>query len=78
MTRGGKPNVTRTVIEDEGGRVEELRIRGRCAASSSPPKGPMANTCEISTGRPFAREASAFADPRCGSIGQRSWRIFSF
>ena len=32
---------------------------------------------EINTGDP-SREASAFADPRRGSIGQRSWRIFSF
>ena len=75
--RGGEPNVTRTVTEDEGSRVEELRIRGQVRSVVVTTKGPMANTYEINTGDP-SREASAFADPRRGSIGQRSWRIFSF
>jgi hypothetical protein len=77
MVRGGEPNVTRTVIEDDGNRVEELRIRGQVRSIVVTTKGPLASTYEIGTGDP-SREASSAADPRRGTIGQRMWRVFNF
>jgi hypothetical protein len=75
--RGGEPNVRRTVIEDDANRIEELNVRGQTRSVVVTTKGPLASTYEIGTGDP-SREASAAADPRRGTIGQRMWRLFSF
>lgn len=75
--RGGEPNVRRFVMEDDANRVEELGIRGQTRSVVVTTKGALASTYEIGTGDP-SREASAAADPRRGTIGQRMWRLFSF
>ena len=75
--RGGEPNVRRFVMEDDANRVEELGIRGQTRRVVVTTKGPLASTYEIGTGDP-SREASAAADPRRGTIGQRMWRLFDF
>ena len=75
--RGGEPNVRRFVMEDDSNRVEELSIRGQTRSVVVTTKGPLASTYEIGTGDP-SREASAAADPRRGTIGQRMWRLFNF
>jgi hypothetical protein len=75
--RGGEPNVRRTLIEDDANRIEELNVRGQTRSVVVTTKGPLASTYEIGTGDP-SREASAAADPRRGTIGQRMWRLFSF
>ena len=75
--RGGEPNVRRFVMEDDANRVEELSIRGQTRRVVVTTKGPLASTYEIGTGDP-SREASAAADPRRGTIGQRMWRLFDF
>ena len=75
--RGGEPNVRRFVMEDDSNRVDELSIRGQTRSVVVTTKGPLASTYEIGTGDP-SREASAAADPRRGTIGQRMWRLFNF
>ena len=77
LQRGGEPNVRRFVMEDSANRVEELSIRGQTRSVVVTTKGPLASTYEIGTGDP-SREASAAADPRRGTIGQRMWRLFDF
>ncbi len=75
--RGGEPNVQRTVIEDDGSRVEELRVRGQARSVVVTTKGTLAGSYEIHVGDP-SREMSAAADARRGTAGQRMWRLFEF
>ena len=73
----GEPNVQRSVIEDDGNRIEELRVRGQTRSVVVTTKGPLAGSYEIHTGDP-SREMSAGADARRGTAGQRMWRLFEF
>lgn len=76
-TQPGEPNVQRSVIEDDGSRVEELRVRGQTRSVVVTTKGPLASSYEIHVGDP-SREMSAGADARRGTAGQRMWRLFEF
>ena len=64
-----EPAVEHTIIEDDGARIEELKVRGEAQSVSVRTKGPFANRYEIvmpvrgSTG---------------GAIGQRVWHLLSF
>jgi hypothetical protein len=73
----GEPHVQRSVIEDDGNRVEELRVRGQTRSVVVTTKGPLASSYEIHVGDP-SREMSADADARRGTAGQRMWRLFEF
>lgn len=73
----GEPHVQRTVVEDDGSRVEELRVRGQTRSVVVTTKGPLAHSYEIHVGDP-SREMSAGADARRGTAGQRMWRLFDF
>ncbi len=72
-----EPNVQRTVIEDDGNRVEELRVRGQTRTIVVTTKGPLATTYEIHIGDP-SRDLSDAAGSRRGATGQRMWRLLSF
>jgi hypothetical protein len=75
--RGGEPAVQRTVLEDDGSRIEELRVRGQTQRISVKPKvGPRAGY-EIIVGDGL-REPPAGVNADKGAIGQRVWHVFSF
>ena len=80
VQRGGEPAVQRTVLEDEGSRIEELRVRGQTRRILVQPKvGPKAGY-EILTGdglrEPPAGGGNAQASQ--GATGQRVWHVLSF
>jgi len=69
-----EPRVERTVIEDDGARIEELRVRGQLQQVVVTPKGG-AKRYEILTddgGRPVHDGAGP------ARSGQRVWRVLSF
>ncbi len=75
--RGGEPQVTRTVIEDEGTRIEELRVRGQVRSITVTPKGGTVNSYQILTAD-GARETSDNVSGTRGATGKRVWSVLSF
>ena len=72
-----EPNVQRSVIEDDGSRIEELRVRGQSQRIVVTPKlGPKASY-EIVTGD-GSRDLSDSAAGHRGAIGKRVWHVLSF
>lgn len=68
-----EPAVQRQVLEDDGVRIEELRVRGVNQRIVVKPKGEGAREYEIlpsDPGRDSAQDRRA--------AGQRVWRLFSF
>ena len=75
--RGGEPAVQRTVLEDDGSRIEELRVRGQTQRISVKPKvGPRAGY-EIIVGDGL-REPPAGGNADKGAVGQRVCHVLSF
>lgn len=71
-TRSAEPAVQRKVIEDDGVRIEELKVRGETRRVVVQSKVPGARPYEIlpaQVGRDPAQDRSA---------GQRVWHLFSF
>jgi hypothetical protein len=71
--RGGEPVVERKVIEDDGVRIEELRVRGQTQRIVVRSKLGNTRAYEIvphSGGRDVSQDK--------GSTGQRVWQILSF
>ncbi len=77
QTRGGEPQVTRTVIEDNGTRIEELRVRGQLKRITVTPKGGQTRSYEIITSD-GSRETSDNVSGTRGATGKRVWNVFSF
>jgi hypothetical protein len=76
-TPGGEPNVKRTVIEDDGARIEELKVRGQTQRIVVTPKvGPKASS-EIITGD-GSRDLSPGANTSRGAAGKRVWNVLNF
>jgi hypothetical protein len=75
--RGGEPKVTRTVIEDEGARIEELRVRGQTQRITVTPKVGTKQSYEIITGD-GSRDLSEGASSTRGAAGKRVWHVLSF
>lgn len=75
--RGAEPDVTRTVIEDNGTRIEELRVRGQLQRITVTPKGGNARSYQIITGD-GARETSDNVSGTRGATGKRVWNVLSF
>ena len=73
----GEPNVKRTVIEDEGTRIEELRVRGQPQRIVVTPKGGGKLPYEIITGD-GSRDLSPGANTSRGAAGKRVWNVLSF
>ena len=74
--RGGEPNVRLTVIEDNGSRVEELKVRGetRRIVVQSKLGGGRYEIVPADGGRDLAAGPTT---PR-GAAGQTVWRMFQF
>ena len=72
----GEPVVRRTVIEDRGVRIEELRVRGQLQHITVDPKG-RAPAYQVLTGEGAPDLADGAGTSR-GSAGKRVWNVFRF
>lgn len=72
-----EPNVRRTVIEDDGSRIEELNVRGVAQKVTVKPKVGTTRSYEIlmSDG---SRDLSPGVNTSRGAAGQRVWNVISF
>jgi hypothetical protein len=75
-TKGGEPVVQRTVIEDKGARIEELRVRGNLQRIVVTPRGP-APGYEVLTSDGYHPTADDPGTSR-GSAGKRVWSVLRF
>ena len=71
-----EPAVTRTVIEDDRARIEELRVRGQLQRVKVTPKNG-AKPYEILVGEGGGAVSDGKASSR-GATGQRVWNILNF
>jgi hypothetical protein len=72
-----EPRVKRTVIEDDGARIEELKVRGQTQRISVTPKIGPRKTYEIIPAD-GARDMSEGASSTRGAAGKRVWHVLSF
>ena len=72
-----EPKVQHTVIEDEGARIEELRVRGQTQRITVQPKGAIKQGYEIIPAD-GGRDMSYSAGSSRGAAGQRVWHVLSF
>ncbi len=68
-----EPAVQRTVVEDEGSRISELRVRGQVQRITVQPKVGGAKAYEILPG-----EGGHAPGEGRGAAGQRVWQVLSF
>ena len=73
----GEPNVKYTVIEDEGSKIDELRVRGQVTHVIVTPK--------VGTGKPYeiimSRSGREPVDGTGGAnsaVGKRVWNVLAF
>jgi hypothetical protein len=71
-----EPNVQRTVVQDDGARIEELRVRGQVQRIVVKPK----NAAEYEVVAPAGgRDPSQNrANQQAGAGGQRVWNLLKF
>jgi Protein of unknown function (DUF2782) len=71
-----EPNVQRTVVQDDGARIEELRVRGQVQRITVKPK----NAAEYEVVPPVGgRDPSQNrANQQAGAGGQRVWNLLRF
>ena len=70
-----EPNVQHVVVQDEGVRVEELRVRGQTQRIHVQPRnGAAYEVIPESSGR----DPSAGPSSSRGAVGQRVWNVFNF
>ncbi len=77
QTQTPEPAVRRTVIEDEGARIEELRVRGAVRNITVRPKGALAAEYEV-LAPDAGRDTSSGPNSSKGSAGRSVWRVLSF
>ena len=73
----GEPQVKRTVNEDEGARIEELKVRGNTTRISVTPKVGTTRRYEIIT-EDGSRDISDGLTGSRGAAGKRVWRVLDF
>ncbi len=73
----GEPQVRRTVNEDEGARIEELKVRGNTTRISVTPKVGTSRSYEIIT-EDGSRDISDGLTGSRGAAGKRVWRVLDF
>lgn len=76
-TAPGEPQVRRIVVEDEGVRVEELRVRGVTTRIHVQPKSPGGAAYEILPPEP-GRQLEDGSTATRGARGQRVWNVLAF
>lgn len=67
----------RTVIEDDGARIEELRVRGAVRNITVRPKGALSAEYEV-LAPDAGRDTSSGPNSSKGSAGHSVWRVLSF
>ncbi len=72
-----EPKVEQIVIEDDGNRIEELRVRGQTQKVTVSPKNSKLPSYEIIVGD-GSRELSPGPGSNRGAVGQRVWRVLTF
>jgi hypothetical protein len=70
-----EPNVQHLVTEDEGARIEELRVRGQTQRIHVQPRKGAAYEVIPEGG---GRDTSAGPSSSRGAVGQRVWNVFNF
>ena len=73
----GEPNVRRSVIEDEGSKIDELRVRGQVQRVVVTPKVGGATPYEIVVGR-GGRTPVEGTGGTSGALGKRVWNLLAF
>ena len=73
----GEPAVRHTVIEDQGARIDELRVRGQLQRIVVTSKVGGRSSYEIITGD-CSRDLSAGAQATRGAVGKSAWNVLSF
>jgi hypothetical protein len=73
----GEPNVKHTVIEDNGSKIDELRVRGQVQHVVVTPKVGPKKSYEIIVGRSgrAAVDGTGGAD---SAVGKRVWNVLAF
>lgn len=74
---GIEPRVQQIVVEDEGSRIEELRVRGTTQRITVQPKVGTTKGYEILVGD-GSRDLSEGINTTRGAAGQRVWHVLSF
>lgn len=72
-----EPKVQRTVVEDDGARIEELKVRGHTQRIVVQPKLGGTAPYEIITGD-GSRDLGDGANTSRGAAGKRVWNVFKF
>jgi len=72
-----EPQVQRVVVEDDGARIDELRVRGQSQRIVVTPKRGGAAAYEIITAD-GSRELGEGAGSTRGAAGKRVWNVLSF
>lgn len=77
-SRFPEPAIQRTVIEDRGTRIDELRVRGQLQKVTVSPKGgaPGYEVLTTDDGQSAAVGAASGRSP--GSAGKRVWKVLGF
>ena len=73
----GEPNVKRMVIEDDGTRIDELRVRGQLTQVVVTPKVGLTKSYEIVTSR-SGREPVDGTGGANSVVGKRVWNVLAF
>ena len=76
-TEPGEPNVKRTVIEDEGSRIDELRVRGQVQQVVVTPKVGLTKSYEIIVSR-SGRDPVDGTGGATSAAGKRVWSVLKF
>ncbi|HWH83103.1 MAG TPA: DUF2782 domain-containing protein [Burkholderiaceae bacterium] len=72
-----EPNVRYTVIEDEGSKIDELRVRGQVEHVIVTPKVGVKKSYEIIVGR-GGRQVANGTGGADSAIGKRVWNVLAF
>ena len=73
----GEPNVKRSLIEDNGSKIDELRVRGQVQHVIVTPKVGTTKSYEIVVGR-SGREPPDGTGGANNAVGKRVWNVLDF
>jgi hypothetical protein len=76
--RSAEPQIKRIVIEDEGARIDELRVRGVTKRITVTPKTGGKVAYEIIPADPSHDEPFTARSGRSGASGQSVWHVLKF
>ena len=77
ITERSEPNVRHIVIEDDGARIDELRVRGQTQYVVVTPKVGVAKPYEIIVDR-SGRDPADGTGGTNSAVGKRVWNVLSF